>query len=150
LSNRRPVEGTPATSGSTTPNADHGLERPNLISTAKRDAAKRGLYSRFFRGPVLGPESITEEEQRLTSLLTQTPGGDDVINNLVAKNIPEPMMMEVKVIGRSMKRRELKKDSDEGAGNGGEEARRQRKRRRKEDKEKGKKVGRKRRQMEEE
>ena len=99
---------------------------------------------------MLGPESITEEEQRLTSLLTQTPGGDDVINNLVAKNIPEPMMMEVKVIGRSMKRRELKKDSDEGAGNGGEEARRQRKRRRKEDKEKGKKVGRKRRQMEEE
>jgi hypothetical protein len=104
---------------------------------------------------VLGPESIAEEEQPLTSLLTQTPGERDVvIKNLVTKHIPElEPMMEVKVIGRSIKKRELKEDSHEGAGNEGEEARRQRKRRRKEDKEmrkKGRKVGRKRRQTEEE
>ncbi len=145
LSNRRPVEGTPATSGSTTPNAGYGLERLNLISTAKRDAAKRGLYSRFFRGPVLGPESIAEEEQRLASLLTQTPGERDVvIKNPVTKHIPEleSMTMEVKVIGQSIKKRELKEDSHEGAGNEGEEARRRRKRRRKEDRRKKKNAGR--------
>lgn len=56
ISNRRPVSGTPAsTSGSTTPTptADVSL---SLLATAKREAAKRGLYARFFRGPVLGPD----------------------------------------------------------------------------------------------
>jgi hypothetical protein len=34
----------------------------NLIASAKREAAKRGLYSRFFRGPVLssGDDERTE------------------------------------------------------------------------------------------
>jgi nucleolar protein TMA23 len=39
------------------------------MAIAKRDAAKRGLYSRFFRGPVLGPETLAEEERRLTALV---------------------------------------------------------------------------------
>ncbi|KAK7048463.1 hypothetical protein R3P38DRAFT_2869574 [Favolaschia claudopus] len=57
LSNRRPVVGTSAdTSGTTTPN-DDGTPRLSLLATAKREAAKRNLYSRFFRGPVLGPDS---------------------------------------------------------------------------------------------
>ena len=64
ISNRRPIDGTPAsTSGNTTPSlntdvtsigAARGL---SLLATAKREAAKRGLYARFFRGPVLGPDS---------------------------------------------------------------------------------------------
>lgn len=33
----------------------------NVMSLAKRESARRGLYSRFFRGPVLGPD--TEELQ---------------------------------------------------------------------------------------
>jgi len=54
LSNRRPAPGTPATtSGSTTPDP---AARPSLLATAKREAAKRGLYAHFFRGPVLGPD----------------------------------------------------------------------------------------------
>lgn len=30
------------------------------MSSAKREAAKRGLYSRFFRGPILGPTDADE------------------------------------------------------------------------------------------
>ncbi|TFK74825.1 hypothetical protein BDN72DRAFT_955485 [Pluteus cervinus] len=67
LSNRRPAMGTPASSstpsGTSTPNG--GRDTPTtasltpqlgLLTIAKRDAAKRGLYSRFFRGPILAPE----------------------------------------------------------------------------------------------
>ncbi|KAF8442936.1 hypothetical protein L210DRAFT_960750 [Boletus edulis BED1] len=67
LSNRRPVSGTPAsTSGITTPRPDTDADRDvpdagaegrlSLLATAKREAAKRGLYARFFRGAVLGPD----------------------------------------------------------------------------------------------
>lgn len=55
LSNRRPVSGTTADSGTTTP--EDNTPRLSLLANAKREAAKRGLYSRFFRGPVLGPEN---------------------------------------------------------------------------------------------
>ncbi|KAJ7784445.1 hypothetical protein B0H16DRAFT_1670795 [Mycena metata] len=59
LSNRRPVTGaTPAhDSGATTPDTDDTSPRLTLLATAKREAAKRNLYSRFFKGPVLGPDS---------------------------------------------------------------------------------------------
>jgi hypothetical protein len=53
LSNRRPVSGTAACSGTSTPDSE--TPRLSLIANAKREAAKRGLYSRFFRGPILGP-----------------------------------------------------------------------------------------------
>ena len=42
------------------------------MAIAKRDAAKRGLYSKFFRGPVLGPDTLIEDEKRLTALVSQT------------------------------------------------------------------------------
>ena len=48
--------GTPYTSGTTTPDTVHAPSRLSLLATAKRDAAKKSLYARFFRGPVLGPE----------------------------------------------------------------------------------------------
>ncbi|KAJ7095780.1 hypothetical protein B0H15DRAFT_774427, partial [Mycena belliarum] len=54
LSNRRPAVGASAEgSGSTTPDATDTSTRLSLLATAKREAAKRGLYSRFLRGPVL-------------------------------------------------------------------------------------------------
>ncbi|KAF9221673.1 hypothetical protein BS17DRAFT_757752 [Gyrodon lividus] len=62
ISNRPPISGTPASaSGTATPHPDippgaGTLGRLSLIATAKREAARRGLYSRFFRGPVLGPD----------------------------------------------------------------------------------------------
>ncbi len=69
LSTRRPVEGTPATSGTVTP--DESAPRLSLMAHAKRDAARRGLYSRFFKGPVLGPETIAAEEKRLAALVAE-------------------------------------------------------------------------------
>jgi len=48
----------------------------SIMTLAKREAARRGLYSRFFRGPVLGPDTEVvdsidrgKEEQK-----AQTPG----------------------------------------------------------------------------
>ncbi|KAF9067136.1 hypothetical protein BDP27DRAFT_1538097 [Rhodocollybia butyracea] len=56
LSNRRPVDVTPAsTSGTSTP--EPNMPRLGLVAIAKREAAKRNLYSRFYRGAVLAPES---------------------------------------------------------------------------------------------
>ncbi|EIW81026.1 hypothetical protein CONPUDRAFT_90090 [Coniophora puteana RWD-64-598 SS2] len=55
ISNRRPVLGTPA-SGLSTPSETNDGPQLSLVAMAKREAARRGLYSRFFRGPVLGPD----------------------------------------------------------------------------------------------
>lgn len=62
LSTRRPVNGTPAdASGSSTPDGTQ-TPRTNLLSVAKREAAKRGLYARFFRGPILGLDGSDDNE----------------------------------------------------------------------------------------
>ncbi|KAL5524413.1 hypothetical protein ACEPAF_9553 [Sanghuangporus sanghuang] len=76
LSNRRPVAGTPvSSSGTATPSAvdasssssSRNEYRINIIATTKRDAARRSLYSRFFRGPVLGPDyDVMEEDKGLS------------------------------------------------------------------------------------
>ncbi|CAK5270337.1 unnamed protein product [Mycena citricolor] len=64
LSNRRPIVGTSAdTSGTSTPDVDSAHARLSLLAQAKRDAAKRGLYSRFFRGPVVAPDSDDPAQQ---------------------------------------------------------------------------------------
>ncbi|KAL5482517.1 hypothetical protein ACEPAI_9111 [Sanghuangporus weigelae] len=74
LSNRRPVAGTPvSSSGTASPSAVDASSsssfskneyRISIIATVKRDAARRSLYSRFFRGPVLGPDyGVTEEDK---------------------------------------------------------------------------------------
>jgi hypothetical protein len=62
LSNRRPVTGTPADSSGTNTPDDAQVPRASLLSITKREAAKRGLYARFFRGPVLGPDSSEDDE----------------------------------------------------------------------------------------
>ncbi|EPQ54459.1 hypothetical protein GLOTRDRAFT_93964 [Gloeophyllum trabeum ATCC 11539] len=67
ISNRRPVDGTPAASGTATPDSapsDSSMPRVSLLTLARREAVKRGLYSMFFRGPVLGPdeEAIAGDE----------------------------------------------------------------------------------------
>jgi hypothetical protein len=71
LSNRPPVVGTCASSGASTPtpdsNATHSFSstpRLSLLALAKRETARRGLYSRFFRGPVLGPDDVQSEMVR--------------------------------------------------------------------------------------
>lgn len=58
------------TSISSTPtvNSDSSAKRRmDLLATAKRDAAKKILYSRFFRGPVLGPD----DEEHISRDTTQ-------------------------------------------------------------------------------
>ncbi|KAJ7366995.1 hypothetical protein DFH08DRAFT_836194 [Mycena albidolilacea] len=83
LSNRRPVTGPSADSGATTPDADDDTSpRLSLLASAKREAAKRVLYSRFFRGPVLGPDSplpisipATEVSTTTTVVQAVTPAG---------------------------------------------------------------------------
>ncbi|KAH9480373.1 G patch domain-containing protein 4 [Psilocybe cubensis] len=75
LSTRRPIDGAPAHSGNTTPNegdSDSQTPRLSLMAQAQREAAKRRLYANFFRGPVLGPEAIAEEEKRLADLVSKT------------------------------------------------------------------------------
>ncbi|KAG1772428.1 hypothetical protein EDD22DRAFT_842397 [Suillus occidentalis] len=54
ISNRRPLSGTPA-SGISTSDTD-SYPRTSIMTIAKREAARKGLYSRFFRGPTLAPD----------------------------------------------------------------------------------------------
>ncbi|TEB39825.1 hypothetical protein FA13DRAFT_1784494 [Coprinellus micaceus] len=58
LSTRRPVHGI---------SAHDGLFRDLNTFVFLRDAARRGLYSRFFRGPVLGPDARLEKQVRESS-----------------------------------------------------------------------------------
>lgn len=56
ISNRRPTAGTPIDSGSTTPNASSSgtnIPRLSVMAAAKQEAARRVLYSMFYRGPVM-------------------------------------------------------------------------------------------------
>lgn len=71
LSNRPPIVGTCASSGASTPtpnsNATPGFSstpRLSLLALARRETARRGLYSRFFRGPILGPDDAQSEMVR--------------------------------------------------------------------------------------
>ncbi|PBK97612.1 hypothetical protein ARMGADRAFT_1162454 [Armillaria gallica] len=64
LCNRRPLGGTlVSSSGTSTPDSDL-MPRLSLLAMAKREAAKRGLYARFFRGPVLGPDTIPSKPEK--------------------------------------------------------------------------------------
>ncbi|EMD39807.1 hypothetical protein CERSUDRAFT_121987 [Gelatoporia subvermispora B] len=59
ISNRRPKTGTSALSGSATPTtADSSGMTPrySVMAAAKQEAARRTLYSMFFRGPILGSD----------------------------------------------------------------------------------------------
>jgi hypothetical protein len=62
-----PMSGSEAASGSSTP-------RLSLMALAKREAARRGLYSRFFRGPVLGPDFQSETLETEATVVSQTLG----------------------------------------------------------------------------
>jgi len=50
------------------------------MAMAKREAARRGLYAMFFRGPILGPEEDEELAQELASKseLVSTTSGDGI------------------------------------------------------------------------
>ncbi|KAF7346466.1 hypothetical protein MSAN_01874600 [Mycena sanguinolenta] len=79
LSNRRPVTGALADdSGATTPEViDDTIPQLSLLATAKRAAAKRMLYSRFFRGPILGPDSAFPPEPAVVDVPVVAPPTDE-------------------------------------------------------------------------
>ncbi|KIM43143.1 hypothetical protein M413DRAFT_443952 [Hebeloma cylindrosporum] len=150
FSTRRPVDGTPATSGTITPvDNDSGTATPrlSLMTIAKRDAAKRGLYSRFFRGPVLGPETLAEEEKRLAALVADAFDKRNsnvesvkVTEHIEVQTVDERVVVDLEVSKTSHKKRktrdmegphvsEVRDDDDE-------DAKRERKRQRKEEKRK--------------
>ncbi|KNZ81579.1 hypothetical protein J132_11398 [Termitomyces sp. J132] len=59
MSNRRPAtEASATTSSTSTLDVSDGNNRLTLVAIAKRDAARASLYSRFFRGPILGPDDV--------------------------------------------------------------------------------------------
>ncbi|KAI0643171.1 hypothetical protein C8Q79DRAFT_981927 [Trametes meyenii] len=65
ISNRRPLSGTPALSGATTPadsSSSSGTSTPQLsvMAAAKQQAARRMLYASFYRGPVLSSDDLDE------------------------------------------------------------------------------------------
>ena len=69
LSNRPPIVGTSCvSSGTTTPTTSDSSSAPrlSLLALAKRETARRGLYSRFFRGPILGPDDVQSEIVKTT------------------------------------------------------------------------------------
>lgn len=112
MSNRRPVTGTAANSGNTTPESE--VPRYSLLANAKREAAKRGLYSRFFRGPILGPHEV--EASPDTTLKSSSYDASQSISAQVIYEQPK-------------KKRKTEDDAE------GREERRDRKRRKKELKE---------------
>ncbi|KAG6857142.1 hypothetical protein H0H87_008712 [Tephrocybe sp. NHM501043] len=118
LSNRRPVTGVSVnTSGTSTPDASDIIPRLNLLSVAKRNAARSNLYSRFFRGPILGPDD--------NPYTPTSPPSDDVDEKRRDKISRDEEMVE-----SSAKKR--KRDSEDDS------ARRQRKEERKEHKDREK------------
>ncbi|KAF8158359.1 hypothetical protein B0H34DRAFT_797760 [Crassisporium funariophilum] len=142
LSTRRPVDGTSVDSGTATPDNPWGSQtsRLSLMALAKRDAARSGLYSRFFRGPVLGPDTIAEDEKRLASLVSDAPatqGSDNQSFSVVKTNqtVEEGLIVDVEASNPSKKRQKKEKGKSKDESEKDVE-RRERKRRRKEEKEK--------------
>lgn len=142
FSNRPPVLGTPVISDTNTlkivaPGSES--HRLGLLATAKREAAKRGLYSKFFRGPVLGPDTLIEKEKHFAALVSQTFLAHNSIAETVSiKEVTEVQSIDETVpvdleVSKSLKKKQKSRETKEsGIEDKDEEARRERKRRRKE------------------
>ncbi|KAH9980348.1 hypothetical protein BGW80DRAFT_1275040 [Lactifluus volemus] len=53
--------------------ASSSTPRLSLLALSKRETARRALYSRFFRGPILGPDNVQSE-----TVITAPSNDDDV------------------------------------------------------------------------
>lgn len=103
------------------------------------------MYAQFFRGPVLGPETIAEEERRLAELVQeafdkQNPGVESITitEHIEVKMADESMVIDLEV-SKSSKKKRKGKDTTDDLSKGDvedEEERKERKRRRKEEKRK--------------
>jgi len=101
------------------------VSRLSLIAAAKRDAAKRSLYSRFFRGPTLGPEVILEQgPSTLCNLLYSE---NSVVDNTEAHITTSQTTTDLKSPGVSKQKRKSRGKSDDA------DVKRAKKKRRKEE-----------------
>ncbi|KAI0770532.1 hypothetical protein C8Q74DRAFT_1276001 [Fomes fomentarius] len=77
ISNRRPTTGTPALSGTTTPSESQAsgsvTPRLSIMAAAKQQAARRMLYSMFYRGPVLTNEEKSGSEEPASVVRLSSP-----------------------------------------------------------------------------
>ncbi|KAJ4482003.1 hypothetical protein J3R30DRAFT_3368459 [Lentinula aciculospora] len=146
LSNLRPVNVTPtSTSGTSTPNlSSSGVPRLSLVAIAKREAAKRNLYSRFYRGAILAPEVDLDP---LVGSATSTPSAlPPVILSSKAKSKQKAKEERVTTGGKKKEKKnkrkveELEKEDDEVDKVESKAERRERKRRKKEERVMKKKV----------
>jgi len=129
LSNRRPINRTSVdTSGTSTP-VEAQPRYGSLLVSAKREAAKRNLYSMFFRGPILGPELGQEPEPPIIALTDRE--SDGTIGKILSDSEFEGenrSCMSKKGKGdegestgsqlRRKKKQEKEKDEDKGRGKG--------------------------------
>lgn len=111
LSNRRPLEGAPATSDPPTPGADSALanQRFNILVAAKRRAAKQSLYSMFFKGPILG----SGNEASVSCDPTQI---EESPLNLEAYGAIDSKVIQIVKEGRASKRKRRDLDGKDGRG----------------------------------
>jgi hypothetical protein len=108
------------------------------LATAKRDAAKRGLYSKFYRGPVLGPDTIIEEEKRLAALVSQAFLENDSIVSLqetveiqpTDKNVRVDFEVSKSLENHAKRRKAGPRRQEESVGDGEKERKRRKQQRR--------------------
>ncbi|KAF8478064.1 hypothetical protein DFH94DRAFT_653225 [Russula ochroleuca] len=120
LSNRPPIVGTPCvSSGATTPTISESSSAPrlSLLALAKRETARRGLYSRFFRGPILGPdvqsESVKTEPTATPQLSFQQ---DDIKESTKQIDADEEDALKKECDGAEERREErLRKEAERAA-----------------------------------
>ncbi|KAG1822818.1 uncharacterized protein BJ212DRAFT_1330584 [Suillus subaureus] len=105
ISNRRPLSGTPAT-GISTPDSDT-YPRTSVMTIAKREAARKGLYSRFFRGPMLAPD----DSSNLVIIAPQT----DVPSSKESTKRKSSELLETREQRRERKRLKRKKKDKKAA-----------------------------------
>ena len=101
------------------------VSRLSLIAAAKRDAAKRSLYSRFFRGPTLGPEVILE--QGPSTLCNLVYSENSVVDKTEAHITTSQTTTDLKSSGVSKQKRKSRGKSDDA------DVKREKKKRRKEE-----------------
>ncbi len=123
LSNRQPVAGVSAIADT----SSIQVSRLGLIATAKRDAAKRNLYSRFFRGPTLRPEVTLEEEQGPSTLDNLGYSKIPAVDNIEAHSTMSRTITDVKSPGVSKQKRKSREKN-------GADVEQEREKRRKEEK----------------
>ncbi|KAJ3544614.1 hypothetical protein NM688_g5722 [Phlebia brevispora] len=126
ISNRRPLTGTPVISGTATPTSESssssGISTPkvSVMTAAKQAAAKRTLYSMFYRGPILS----SEFEQEIIAG-TATEEGDRKVEEAVVEVTEVLGEVEIK---EKVEKKKRKRDEVEAAD---EDERKRRKREKK-------------------